>query len=443
MLHSSLPRSLRPDTSRCSCEALESFPNEVAARRLSPSFYRGLAECDRLSPSPSPPTFARLCLPAAIPSFAPVDAMTKIIDVILEKSSNGTPFFSFEYFPPKTEEGLANLFERQSRMQALGPAFCDITWGAGGTTSELTLEISAHMQNKVREAARGCGRARRGGGGGRPRRGAAPWSRALSAHVLAFLAAAAASADARSRSRADFAIRAPAASRSAGVRAAGRFGLEVGARRGPVPGAAAEGRARDGVGRQRGVERRGLRAFSVICHGVRESSETQRPEARAATPATSPPPPHSLSLPRPPAPIAPARHRVWHHRARPRDLGRPWDSEHNEPLPRYFLRPLLSGQTSRRSAPFPRPLPSPPSDAPIPWPRRLASLFERLSRRRAPPPSPQPTRPCLALPLDLLAPCSPSPFPFPRRPVCFLPFSFPDTLFPPPLPLPLCCRLAC
>jgi len=34
-------------------------------------------------------------------------------------------------------------------MASLGPAFCDITWGAGGSTADLTLDIAARMQNDV------------------------------------------------------------------------------------------------------------------------------------------------------------------------------------------------------------------------------------------------------------------------------------------------------
>jgi methylenetetrahydrofolate reductase (NADPH) len=35
-------------------------------------------------------------------------------------------------------------------MAAYGPTFCDITWGAGGTTSDVTLDIATKMQNSVR-----------------------------------------------------------------------------------------------------------------------------------------------------------------------------------------------------------------------------------------------------------------------------------------------------
>jgi methylenetetrahydrofolate reductase (NADPH) len=74
----------------------------------------------------------------------------KIIDIINAKLAAGETFFSFEFFPPKTEEGVKNLHERQLRMVDLKPAFCDITWGAGGSTADLTLQIATSMQNQVR-----------------------------------------------------------------------------------------------------------------------------------------------------------------------------------------------------------------------------------------------------------------------------------------------------
>ncbi len=83
--------------------------------------------------------------------------MGKIIDALNERIAKGELFYSFEYFPPKTDEGVANLVERQHRMFAYGPTFCDITWGAGGSTADLTLDIAKRMQNEV------GGRARVGG----------------------------------------------------------------------------------------------------------------------------------------------------------------------------------------------------------------------------------------------------------------------------------------
>jgi methylenetetrahydrofolate reductase (NADPH) len=55
--------------------------------------------------------------------------MSKIIDKINAKIETGEKFFSFEYFPPKTDEGVKNLHERQAKMKLHNPTFCDITWG--------------------------------------------------------------------------------------------------------------------------------------------------------------------------------------------------------------------------------------------------------------------------------------------------------------------------
>lgn len=54
---------------------------------------------------------------------------------------NGKATFSFEFFPPKTAQGVQNLYDRMDRMHDLGPAFIDITWGAGGRHSQLTCEM--------------------------------------------------------------------------------------------------------------------------------------------------------------------------------------------------------------------------------------------------------------------------------------------------------------
>lgn len=51
------------------------------------------------------------------------------------------PQFSFEFFPPKTAQGVQNLYDRMDRMHGLGPSFIDITWGAGGRLASLTCEM--------------------------------------------------------------------------------------------------------------------------------------------------------------------------------------------------------------------------------------------------------------------------------------------------------------
>jgi len=52
-------------------------------------------------------------------------------------SSKGT--FSFEFFPPKTVEGTAKLRATRAQLAQLKPAFCSVTFGAGGSTREGTL----------------------------------------------------------------------------------------------------------------------------------------------------------------------------------------------------------------------------------------------------------------------------------------------------------------
>lgn len=71
----------------------------------------------------------------------------KIIDKLNQNIADKRTSFSFEYFPPKTNEGVNNLYERLQRMLLVEPLWIDVTWGAGGTTSELTLEICENAQN--------------------------------------------------------------------------------------------------------------------------------------------------------------------------------------------------------------------------------------------------------------------------------------------------------
>ncbi|VVT56594.1 uncharacterized protein SAPINGB_P005168 [Magnusiomyces paraingens] len=66
-------------------------------------------------------------------------------------SQASRPTYSFEYFVPKTTQGVQNLYDRMDRMYDLGPAFIDVTWNAGGSTespsaNNLTTEIVATAQ---------------------------------------------------------------------------------------------------------------------------------------------------------------------------------------------------------------------------------------------------------------------------------------------------------
>jgi len=47
--------------------------------------------------------------------------------------------YSFEFFPPKTDEGTARLRAARAQLAQLKPSFCSVTFGAGGSTREGTL----------------------------------------------------------------------------------------------------------------------------------------------------------------------------------------------------------------------------------------------------------------------------------------------------------------
>ncbi len=67
------------------------------------------------------------------------------IDQLLERSDE--PQFSFEFFPPKSEEGDRNLLEAVAQLVPLEPAFISVTYGAGGSTRAKTIEIVSRIRD--------------------------------------------------------------------------------------------------------------------------------------------------------------------------------------------------------------------------------------------------------------------------------------------------------
>jgi methylenetetrahydrofolate reductase (NADPH) len=55
---------------------------------------------------------------------------------------------SFELFPPKTPQGISSLFQHVTRLVEFCPSFITCTYGAGGSTQELTLDIVARVHRE-------------------------------------------------------------------------------------------------------------------------------------------------------------------------------------------------------------------------------------------------------------------------------------------------------
>jgi methylenetetrahydrofolate reductase (NADPH) len=58
-----------------------------------------------------------------------------------------TPTFSFEFFPPKTEKAAADLFAEIQQLASLKPAFVSATYGAGGSTREMTHDLVVKLRS--------------------------------------------------------------------------------------------------------------------------------------------------------------------------------------------------------------------------------------------------------------------------------------------------------
>ena len=72
--------------------------------------------------------------PAARPSPGDRKGAMHIRDLLRQKQ----PCFSFEFFPPRTREGAEQLYKTMVDLVLLRPSYVSVTYGAGGSTRELT-----------------------------------------------------------------------------------------------------------------------------------------------------------------------------------------------------------------------------------------------------------------------------------------------------------------
>ncbi len=61
----------------------------------------------------------------------------------------GTPAVSFEFFPPKTDDGLKNLLETIGMLKSLAPSYVTMTYGAGGSTRAKTVALVAKIKHEL------------------------------------------------------------------------------------------------------------------------------------------------------------------------------------------------------------------------------------------------------------------------------------------------------
>lgn len=69
------------------------------------------------------------------------------IDRVFSKS---LPTISFEFFPPKNEAGFAHLFQTISELHPLDPSYVSVTYGAGGSTRQKTVQLVERIQRELK-----------------------------------------------------------------------------------------------------------------------------------------------------------------------------------------------------------------------------------------------------------------------------------------------------
>jgi len=72
---------------------------------------------------------------------------TMRLDAVLE--GRRQPVFSFEFFPPKTDEGVRQLFEAISHLRDLESTFVSVTYGAGGSVRARTVDLVTRIHREL------------------------------------------------------------------------------------------------------------------------------------------------------------------------------------------------------------------------------------------------------------------------------------------------------
>ena len=68
---------------------------------------------------------------------------------IADRFAQPGPVFSFEFFPPKSPEAVERLYATATELKALKPAFVSVTYGAGGSTRQLTVDLVTRIKRDI------------------------------------------------------------------------------------------------------------------------------------------------------------------------------------------------------------------------------------------------------------------------------------------------------
>src|SRR5437879_11567906 len=68
---------------------------------------------------------------------------------IADRLAQGAPSISFEFFPPKDADAVARLFAVAKELANYNPTFVSVTYGAGGSTRDLTIELVTRIKREV------------------------------------------------------------------------------------------------------------------------------------------------------------------------------------------------------------------------------------------------------------------------------------------------------
>lgn len=87
------------------------------------------------------------------PLVRQVDFSTKkaetVFEVITARSLRQEPTLSFEFFPPKDEDGATSLWRSYEKLLEVSPDFVSVTYGAGGSNRETSLAVVDRMANDI------------------------------------------------------------------------------------------------------------------------------------------------------------------------------------------------------------------------------------------------------------------------------------------------------